>query len=623
MKNSRRVLLSILVVLALLMAFWHSEAALRLASGVALFLFGMQCLEEGLKNLAGGKLEQWLEKSTATRFKGFMFGVGGTMLLQSTTLMSMLTIAFISTGLIQLAGGISILLGINLGTSGGIWLLAAAGQNISLSPLAMPLLVFGVLFGFSGAKGKAIGRIILGIAFIFMGIEQMKSGFSGLGAGLDFTGQIAKGYFGQLVFVVTGMLLTAMLMSSHATLMLVLAALSAGQLELWQGMSIAMGGSMGSSVNVAIMGWLGGNPSGRRLALVHTLFNVATGVVCFFALSLLLWLVAWLLQPLGAGDNQLLQLALFLTIFNLLGVAMFWPWQGRLEQLLLRWLPDPVEPAVLISEQPTQLYPQELEPAATRARYLSESALASVDTAARAVAQELQHLGRLSLEVICYALYQPVSQLRAQRVDEERLNAPPDNYHWLDADTLYQRHIKGVYSDLLGFMSSFNQEMDEDHQRFWLTSQVIALQLVDAVKDAKHLQKNLGRFLRDDRSYVHNHYLDLRRHLLWVLRQIREVSSMQAADDEVWASRLDWVDVQAAKFDAEFRQRIFTEVRNQQLDNQQASSLINDLGYSSRITQSLRNVLQLGITGDSELLRELRHLASGEGEPLLQIDMRA
>lgn len=618
MPGPRRFLLPVLAVCILSVSFWYSDAWLRLASGIALFLFGMQCLEEGLKQLAGSKLEQWLERSTATRLKSFLFGVAGTMVLQSTTLMSMLTIAFISTGMIQLAGGIAIILGVNLGTSGGMWLLAMAGQNISLSPLAMPLLVFGVLARFAGSKGAAAGRIILGIAFIFLGIEQMKSGFADFGSDWALGEQLLPGVGSQLLLVLAGMALTAMLMSSHATLMLILAALAAGQLELWQAMSMAIGGSVGSSINVAVMGWLGGNRSGQRLALVHTLFNLVSGVLTFMLLMPLLWLVQNLMSVLGAGDNSLLQLALFQTLFNVLGVLVLWPLQPQLALWMQRLLPERDEPEVLITASSTSTSVRIHQPA-TRARYLTEAALAATDTAMRAVALELQHLGRLSLEVICHALYQPVEQLSSARVDEARLNAQPQEAAVLDAEALYQLHIKGVYSDLLGFMSRFSQEMDDSQQRSWMTAQVAALQLVDAVKDAKHLQKNLGHYLRDDRSLVHNHYLDLRRHLLWILRQVREVGGLDVPDD-VWRSRLEWLDGQAAKFDADFRNRIFAEVRKQKLDNLQASSLMNDLGYVSRITQSLRNVLQLGVLDGGDLLKEVRRLGVGEDEfPLIHL----
>ena len=621
MGKLKSFLLPVLALAILAVSFWYSSGWLQLCAGLALFLFGMQCLEEGLKQLAGGRLEQLLERSTATPFKGFMFGVGGTMVLQSTTLMSLLTIAFISTGLIQLAGGISILLGINLGTSGGIWLLAAAGQNFSLSPLALPLLVFGVLAGFNGPHSKAAGRIVLGIAFIFLGIDEIKGGFTAFGSSIDMTGQGDSGLLGQLAFVAIGLALTAVLQSSHATLMLILAALAGGQIELWQGMAMAIGGNVGSSVTTAIVGWLGGNRGGQRLALVHVLFNTLTGVITLLLLTPLAWLSYWLMSEVGAGNNTLLQLALFQTLFNVIGVALFWPWQRQLETWLCRFLPDRKEPSVLITDlqtgQPAVVEQRVL--AETRARYLNDAALATADTASRAVVQELQHLGRLSLEVICHALYQPVEQLSSIKVDEARLNARPNDTECLDAEELYQRHIKGVYSDLLGFMSRLDATLDEEHQRFWMTCQVVALQLVDAVKDAKHLQKNLGRYLRDERSLVHNHYLDLRRHVMWVLRQVRETSRLDLPD-EVWRSRLDWLDGQAAKFDADFRHRIFSEVRNQKLDNLQASSLMNDLGYASRITQSLRNVMQLGLVDENELLREVRHLGGDDDDfPLIQL----
>ena len=147
---------------------------------------------------------------------------------------------------------------------------------------------------------------------------------------------------------------------------------------------------------------------------------------------------------------------------------------------------------------------------------------------------------------------------------------------------------------------------------------MVALQLVDAVKDAKHLQKNLGRYLRDERSHAHIHYLKLRRHLMWVLRQVHEISRLEDLPDDVWRTRLAWMGDHAAKFDADFRHRIFSEVRSQQLDNMQASSLMNDLGYASRITQSLRNVLQLGAVGEHELLREVSRLGGEDNElPLI------
>ncbi len=611
--NSRffKTFLPIVGLLMLSWSFWASDGWLELCAGLALFLFGMQCLEEGLRQLAGSKLEQLLTRSTATPLKGLMFGMSGTMLLQSSTLVSLLTIAFISTGLIKLAGGIAILFGANLGSTTGIWLLALAGQNVSLSPLALPLLVFGVLASFTGDKGKAAGRIVLGIAFIFLGIDQIKTGFSSFG-GMDLSQYHAGGLAGQLMFVAIGLFATVVLQSSHATLMLTLTALATGQLDLGQALATAIGANVGTSVTTAFVGSLGGNRSGQRLALAHVLFNVTTAVLAIALLPPLTWLVQWLVTPLGLGENRLIQLALFHTLFNGMGVLLFWPWQAQLANLLLRVLPERVEPAVLITEL-AQVMPAE---PLTHARYLNERALDSADAAASAVAQELQHLARLSLEVICHATYLPVDQLRQQgRIDEALINAKPDAQA-LDAERLYQRHIKGVYSDLLTFMGRLELPLDESHQAFWLSCQVAALQLVDAVKDAKHLQKNLGHYLRTDDSAARQAYVELRRHLLESLREIRALNHSELPD-ELWRERLNWLDERAAKFDAEFRRRLFESIRNQKLDGLQSSSLMNDLGYASRIIQSLRNALLLG--EGHELTRQLRQLAEDEGPVILQL----
>ena len=610
MKYLRAVML-LLVVAGLIASFWFSQGWLQLCAGLAIFLFGMQCLEEGLRQLAGSKLEQILGHSTSTPFKSLLFGVGGTLLLQSSTLVSLLTIAFISTGLIQLAGGIAILFGANLGATSGIWLLAMAGQNLSLSPLALPLLVFGVLAGFFGAKSKAAGRIVLGIAFIFLGIDQIKEGFASFGDGLDMTGYQESGLRGALLFTAIGMAVTVVLQSSHATLMLTLAALASGQLELGQSLAIAIGSNVGSSVTTAFVGSLGGNRSGQRLALAHALFNITTGVIAFILLGPLTWLVQALAEPLGLGGNSLIQLAMFHTLFNAMGVALFWPLQARLAQWLIRWLPERVEPSVLI----TELVPEQMaEPELTRARYLNERALDSVDAASGAVVQELGHLGRLSLEVICHALYLPVDQLARVRGDEHVLQARPA-HGGFEADHLYRVHIKGVYGDLLSFMGRMELPMDEAHQQFWVSCQLAALQLVDAVKDAKHLQKNLGHYLDAPPSVVRDAYVELRRHLLATLHEVRELARTDLPE-EAWQSRLRWLDEQAANFDATFRQRLFAQVREGRLDGLQTSSLMNDLGYASRIFQSLRNVLMLG--SEQALFRELRKFGE-EQESLIRL----
>ncbi len=605
--NLRLILLA-LVGTALAWSFWRSAGWLQLCGGLAMFLFGMQLLEEGLRQLAGGRLERWLARSTETPGRSLAFGIGGTMLLQSSTLVSLLTIAFISTGLIQLAGGIAIIFGANLGATSGIWLLALAGHDFSLSQLALPLLVFGVLAGFNGPASKAAGRVALGVAFIFLGIDQIKLGFAAFGGDFDLTQARIGGIGGTLLFAAIGMVATLVLQSSHATLMLTLAALASGQLQAAQGFAIAIGANVGSSVSTAFVGMLGGNRGGQRLALAHVLFNGVTALLALALLPALTWLVQALAGALGFGANALLQLALFHTLFNVSGVALFWPWQKALARWLEYWLPEAREPGLLTAE-PAVAAARPVERA--RARHLTGRALESVDAATAAVALELRHLARLCVEVICRALYLPPGQLALAQPDEAALAARPEAGD-ADADTLYQRQVKGVYADLLSFMGKLELPLDEAHQRFWQHEQMVALLLVNAVKDAKHLQKNLGPRLSEADAPVRATYLALRRHLFQLLHALYQIGAAppEAAQR---AERLAELDRAADEFEASFRQRLFAMVRRGELDGLQTGSLMNDLGYADRIFTSLRQAMAQ--VDEPESLQRLRQLA-GAQEPV-------
>jgi len=601
-----RVIAMVAAAAVLGWSFWRSAGWLQLCAGLAMFLFGMQCLEEGLRQLAGGRLEQMLARSTRTRGRALLFGVGGTVLLQSSTLVSLLTIAFISSGLIQLAGGIGIILGANLGATSGIWLLALAGQDLSLSPLALPLLVFGVLAGFAGPRSRAAGRVVLGVAFIFLGIDQIKAGFGEVGGGLDMAAVHGGGVSGTLLFVLAGLAVTVVLQSSHATLMLTLAALAGGRLQLEQGLAIAIGSNVGSSVTTAFVGMLGGNRSGQRLALAHALFNVVTALAALLLLVPLTWTVKALSGLAGFGGNALLQLALFHTLFNAGGVVLFWPWQSQLAARLERWLPEQAGPAM----------PDAGAGAAgggpERALHLSDHALESVDAAAAAVLQELRHLGRLSLELVCRALCLPPAQLVAEAPDEALLRARPEAC--VDLDALYRQRMKAVYGDLLDFMGRLDAPLDEEHQRFWTQAQLAALQMVKAVKDAGELQANLARRLAEADAPLREAYVDIRRHLLSQLRAFYRLG-LETPERETLVARLSSLERAADAFGATMRGRLFAMVRGNEVDGMRAGSLMNDLGYVDGILRGLREVMAFDAEPESlrRILRQAGDVAASAG----------
>lgn len=412
---------------------------------------------------------------------------------------------------------------------------------------------------------------------------------------------------GALLFVGVGTLITVVLKSSHATLMLTLAALASDQLQLPQALAIAIGSNVGSAVSTGVMGMIGSARSGQRLAVAHMVFNCTTAVLAFLALAPMTWLVMQSTGMVGMADNKLIQLALFHTLFNVLGVLVFWPFQQQLARALERWLPDAQEPEVLIAtgtEQVLQI---------TRARYLKPAALQTVESARGAVAKELQHMGRLSLEVVAHAVYAP-TDLRAQVQREDPELRQRLQQQAINVDTLYKTHIKGVYADLLEFMGSMVQPLEGAQQDFWHSSQVAAFQLVDAVKDAHRLQRNMHKFLQapqDDAA--RSSYLELRQYMLQTLQDMHALSVADVPEAQ-WGSELQALDEAIAAFDSQFRKHLFAAIRGGLLDSLTVSSLMNDLGFAQTTIQGLRQVLLLG--EGHELVRQ-QQLMMGEA-PLIQ-----
>ncbi len=225
----RRYLLPLLL-LGLGYALWQSASFNQVAAGVALFVFGMYCMDEGFRAFSGGTLERVLAAGTDRLWKSLGFGVAATTLMQSSSLVSVITISFLSAGLIGLSQGIGIIFGANLGTTTGAWIVAGFGLKVNIAAYALPLLVFGVILIAQMAKPlRGAGWICAGLGFLFLGIHYMKDGFASYADTIDLSAYAVPGVAGLLLFTLIGVVATVVMQSSHATLVLVITALGAGR----------------------------------------------------------------------------------------------------------------------------------------------------------------------------------------------------------------------------------------------------------------------------------------------------------------------------------------------------------------------------------------------------------
>lgn len=285
MQNIRRYVLMALVVLLLYVLVVFPEFA-KILAGVAILLIGMMNLSNGFKAFSGGILENILTKSTDTRFKSIVFGVVTTILMQSSTLVSVISISFLSAGLITLAQGIGIIFGANLGNSAGSWLIVGL-TSINISMLAIPLIVCGVLLGFQkDSILKGAGAIFMGIGFFFLGVDYIKVGFESYKEIVDLSHFNFEGFRGVLIFVGLGALTTGIVQSSHATLAIIISALISGQIGFENALAATLGTSVGGVVT-AVVASLSTNIEGKKLAIANCIFNFTIAIIVIVAFPFL------------------------------------------------------------------------------------------------------------------------------------------------------------------------------------------------------------------------------------------------------------------------------------------------------------------------------------------------
>lgn len=573
----------LLVLLGLMI--WSSALA-TLAAGIGLFVLGIGRLEEGFRAFSGGALERWLKWSTSGLGKSFLVGVVSTAMVQSSTLVTLLAIAFLSAGLINTLGGVGLVFGANLGTTSGAWLIAMAGMKLNMAQLSMPMLAFGVFLARRGeAHWRGGGLALLGIGLLFLGIDLMKNGFSEFDGAFDLARYAVGGWTGVLLFVLIGALATVVMQSSHAALVLTLAALAAGQVHYDNALALVIGANLGSTAT-ALFAAIGSNNAGRRIAATHLIFNLITAGGALLLLQQLMAAVEWLAEVGGlAADAHMLKLAIFHTLYNVFGLALMLPWTATLVRLLERWLPDSeplADNASLLTEQTR-----------TRALYVNDSALLHADTALKVLDQELQHLAQLSRQVIGASLYLPAG-LKDMTPDElhqaVRQSVPVE--HRKDADQLYEQHVKGVYADIVDFMSRLDVSLLPEQQQVMLNETMAARDLVTGVKAAKNLQINLNKHLDSTQPTLREAYSRLREQGAQILLELSDMPET-GADEQPRARLLEESEARAEVFADHFQRSLQQQLRNRELDAWQATSLLNDLNY----LQSIRRHLLRGHAG--------------------------
>lgn len=311
---------------------------LTLLGGLAIFLFGMNVMSEGLERRGGGRLKAILESLTSNPIKGVLLGAGVTAIIQSSSATTVMVVGFVNSGIMELSQAISVIMGANVGTTITSWLLSLSGiesSNVfirllepsSFSPVLAVIGVGLVMFCRSNKK-KDTGSILIGFAVLMTGMGMMSSSVAGLQDNPTFAGILTL-FSNPILGILAGALLTAIIQSSSASVGILQALSTTGSITYANAVPIILGQNIGTCVT-AMLSAIGTTKNARRAAAAHLCFNIMGALLFIVIFYVLHWVIdfSFINDSVNAAG-----IALVHTIFNIVSTVIFLPFTKPLEKL--------------------------------------------------------------------------------------------------------------------------------------------------------------------------------------------------------------------------------------------------------------------------------------------------
>jgi len=450
----------------------------RVVGGIGLFLLGVRLMTEGLRVAAGRALEGLLQRATKSRWRALVTGFGLTALVQSSSAVTVAAIGFVNAGLLGLGGALWVVFGSNVGTTVTGWLVSASGVDVDLAAYALPMVGLGALARVVDRRRRfgAIGQAVAGLGLFFLGVGILGDAFRDLATSLEIGGYGA-GPLGMAALFAVGIVLTVSMQSSSAAIAVTLSAAAGGLIDLQGAGAMVIGANLGTT-STALISVIGATPAARRTAAGHVVFNLLAAAV---ALALLPWLLGLIQLGLsfGAGRDVAIAptLALFHTVFNVLGVLLVWPFASRLEAALARrWVTEEEE--------------------RSRPRHLDRTVLAVAEVAIEAVHREMERLASHACDIVSGVLAPgapDAERVRRQVAAFESLGAEISRFGAQLAQPQLSEEASGALSRLLRARRHYDTAVEEAKVVLGLREALVDLSpaatafegpLADALRDA-------------------------------------------------------------------------------------------------------------------------------------------
>lgn len=562
--------LSYILLISLAYLLYVNEDSKYIVAGVAVFIIGMQFMEDGFKFFSGGILEKLIANSTNTNSKAIFLGITATAILQSSSLIAIIVISFLSAKIISLAGALGVVFGSAVGTTATTWIVSTLGVKIDIAAFALPMVIFGVIFRFYKDRNfQGVGNILLGLGFVFLGIGYMKDGFEDLKQGINLAQFAIDGYLGIIIYTIVGAVATVIIQSSSATMALTVTALVTGQIVYINAMAIAVGANIGTATTAAL-GAIVSNANSKRMAVGLFIFKGITAVITLASLYLMIDFVDYISKYLGIkSDDWAMKLAVFHTLFNLVGLIVFSFFIPKLVIFLKK------------------LFVEEKESYITKPKFLDMEVVAVPFAALKATRKETIHLYDNASEVLSHAIMLHRHRYLGKK-DIDKIVKESSDIIDLNIDEFYESRIKSLYSDIIDYSTYFISELDDEKKLYLNDLRNACRDIAESVKNTKELQKNVRKYISSNNSYIKDEYNFIREAIAKTINTINEMKNSK--DDIDVLSKSELLKEYLKGLDVIATRRIDILIREKRIDKKMATSLLNDSYHANLIISRLISV---------------------------------
>ncbi len=514
----------------------------KFLAGLGIFIYAMLLLEDSLKALSGKTFKRIIALYTKGRLRAVGSGALTTAILQSSTAVSMMVLAFVGAGIMSMENAIGVIIGSNIGTTMTAWIIAAVGFKLKIESFALPFIGVGgiglIIFN-SSSRPFHVSRHLIGFGFLFLGIDYMKTSVESLTQSFDMN--LIPGY-GLWFYILLGALLTAVMQSSSACIAVVLTALNSQLINFHMGAAMVIGANVGTTLTV-LLGSMGGIPSKKRVGMSHLIFNGVTGVVAFLGIPGMAWFTNLFFD---INNNSVMGLAFFHTLFNVLGVIIFFPFMGLLTRMLVRFYPD--HKAVL-------------------SMYIGKTPVEVTEAAATALQKEVRHL----LEEC------QIYNLRLLKIDE-KLAFGHESFLEKEAGRkltpydLYET-IKLLHAEIFAFYSRLQaQKLEEAETKEQERVIFASRNLMNSIKNFKGIRHNLEEFEMSDNAYLNTQYKQFRIRLEELYRNMKRILEMENSDEQYRKLLKTFVHIEEE--DGQFIRETMKAVSEKKVEDMEIASLL-------------------------------------------------